>query len=1714
MKNSKGMKLAKKSGIILLSGALITQAPFSTQFVMAAENNVYQPKSSNDLKLQATDFEHAYFMGQDTKIDVRDDKGNNKLRSEARVKVIPLTDENDNHEQEWMIIYNMGLHDELYNSLPENERANVDLNDEFSRQQYLNRQDVLLNYTSKPNLSFTLSKDLKVDGNIDVYAVGTTDNGKYISSFDDIKNRVLANDPNDGLILAHAQQNPTAANATLIPKSDKFNETVGQFDYQDKSKADTWDKFKEFYMAADAGGKNAFEFRSMKYSTNPTIQMMYNPQYEDPYAGWSRDFRWSVGNIILNDANYGARFEYSEDDKPTRFVLKFKTKRTPLDFFEDKFDFVMYSDKNGTDKNGERYDSNSKPMTTFVAGTYKSHDDSKVYHETDFTFPTMAFADSDSDGLSDYYEKLIGSDPNAEDTDKDGKNDWDEYLRKNRINSVKNAKSNADGTNYDTSSTDGRYKIPASDPAVGQINIEHKVTKVKGDIVRGKAVPYATVAMYAFDEAGRQGQTPLAETVADENGDYKLVVGKVLNRTKDLNVYRNDIEYQDEEKRIPTYSEFDQAKLDELAPAGSKVKVNIWSDGNDYRPSFLIPYVTDEQPIVEPAEKVKEILEEKDLDMDEAINPNDPEDVKKIIDKIKEDEDLAPFIDPNAKEGENAYILGDNLVINTPSGERLEIPLEDLGVSTRELGNITVTQPKEEETSIDINLPDGVQTGDKISIKVGENEVVNRELTPDEIAKKKVTQTVDPLVKDSTIEVKLTDDKSATLKTATTTVAEKDKTTNNNPVKEKPVVDKINEDNPSIKIGNIDPNADKITVKVGDGETIELTKGDNGWTLPEDKKTNYDLTEEGDGDSKKLVVTPKDDTTKNKLEGKDIVVDVTNTGDDTNTTLSSDPVRFDTTKPSAPTITEAEKDGQVVKVKIPNDSVAGDKVIVKVGEGDNQVTKEYKITDKDVKGDKNVEVNLDTPLAVNDIVTVVVEDEAGNTSDKVTKTITDSETPAPTKPAKPEVDPINKDDNIVKVKVPAGENDNKVVVELPGGSKVEVTKGEDGTWKTGDGTEVLVKEGKLEIPVDNTTIKNGGDVKVTVEDKDGTKSDETTITVNTDGSEEKDSDKNDPKAPKTKVEVENPSALTDDEKSKVKEEVEKANKDENGKSKLPDGTTITVGDDGTVTITYPDKSTDKIPGKDVVTGKENDNPYKITEGDSEITIKDPDDADKIVIKIPTEPEKVITLEKDGEGNWTSGDGVTVEKTPEGNLIVKLPEGVVIPAPTEGKDKVEITVEKDGEVKEKKEEPINKRTETEKDSDKNDPTVPKTKVEVENPSALTDDEKNKVKEEVEKANKDESGKSKLPDGTTITVGDDGTVTITYPDKSTDKIPGSEVVTGKETPTPTKPAKPEVDPINKDDNTVKVKVPAGENDNKVVVELPGGSKVEVTKGEDGTWNTGDGTEVPVKDGKLEIPVDNTTIQNGGDVKVTVEDKDGRKSDETTVTVNTDGSDEKDADKYTPTVPKTKVEVENPSALTDDEKNKVKEEVEKANKDENGKSKLPDGTTITVGDDGTVTITYPDKSTDTIPGKDVVTKKGTADPTDTSKDDLKKVIDEAEKTKGDDKYKNSDKEKKDEFDKALDEAKKVLEDKDSTKEDREKAKKKLEDAIKNLNGKSDNNNNSGNTNNGTSDSTNVADENSSSNSANTLPKTGVGAGIPVVSAIIGAIGAFITRRRKDEE
>ncbi|WP_308221256.1 Rib/alpha-like domain-containing protein [Ligilactobacillus salivarius] len=564
-----------------------------------------------------------------------------------------------------------------------------------------------------------------------------------------------------------------------------------------------------------------------------------------------------------------------------------------------------------------------------------------------------------------------------------------------------------------------------------------------------------------------------------------------------------------------------------------------------------------------------------------------------------------------------------------------------------------------------------------------------------------------------------------------------------------------------------------------------------------------------------------------------------------------------------------------------------------------------------------------------------------------------------------------------------GESDNYKVapkddVTVPRGSQVDPES--TVVAQTPDGKPTSFPDGTkhewITKPDTDSTGKRTGVVKTTFPDGSTTT---TTVSVTVEPNQ---SDKYDPKGPKNpddRVPVKDPDHLTGGDEDKVKDEVGKVNPD------LPKGTEVEVDDKGNATITYPDGSKDTIPGSDLV--------------------RQSKDADKITPKVPDTKVPVADLshltedEKDqvktnvtdaNKDNFPDGSQVTVGD--DGTATVTYPDGSKDTIP--GSDLVRQS----------------------KDADKITPKVPDTKVPVADLSHLTEDEKDQVKTNVTDANKDN-----FPDGSQVTVGDDGTATVTYPDGSKDTIPGSDLVR----PTKDKDNYDPQGPKNPDDR-VPVKdqdhLTDGEkNDVKDEIgkenpDLPKGTEVEVDdKGNatitypDGSKDTIPGSDlvrptkdkdnydpqgpkdpddrVPVKDQdhltdgekndvKDEIGKENPDLPKGTEVEVddkgnaTITYPDGSKD-------TIPGSDlvrqSKDADKITPKVPDTKVPVADPSHLTDSEKDQVKTNVTDANKDN-----LPSGSQITVGNDGTTTVTYPDGSKDTIPGSQLVTAKGNGNTT----------------------------------------------------------------------------------------------------------------------------------------
>ncbi|HEM5253642.1 TPA: hypothetical protein U1337_002012, partial [Streptococcus suis] len=150
------------------------------------------------------------------------------------------------------------------------------------------------------------------------------------------------------------------------------------------------------------------------------------------------------------------------------------------------------------------------------------------------------------------------------------------------------------------------------------------------------------------------------------------------------------------------------------------------------------------------------------------------------------------------------------------------------------------------------------------------------------------------------------------------------------------------------------------------------------------------------------------------------------------------------------------------------------------------------------------------------------------------------------------------------------------------------------------------------------------------------------------------------------------------------------------------------------------------------------------------------------------------------------------------------------------------------------------------------------------------------------------------------------------------------------------------------------------------------VKATKAEDGTWSVpaDSGVTVDATTGAVTIPADK--VKDSSPVTAVSKDEVGNTS--TTSAATTPAT----TDNVTPVAPSV-TEVTDPTNLTDAEKAKVKEEVEKANPD------LPTGTTVEVGNDGTVTLTYPDGSVDTIPATDTVVSTTPTPQTDAEKNDL---------------------------------------------------------------------------------------------------------------------------------
>ena len=710
----------------------------------------------------------------------------------------------------------------------------------------------------------------------------------------------------------------------------------------------------------------------------------------------------------------------------------------------------------------------------------------------------------------------------------------------------------------------------------------------------------------------------------------------------------------------------------------------------------------------------------------------------------------------------------------------------------------------------------------------------------------------------------------------------------------------------------------KATITLPDGTTEEISadklvekkKPKEKTAIPTDVKQDYD------DNTGKAVITgkaPANSEVKLKNSNGDVVATTTAKPDGTfsipipNTVKDGDKVTVTATEtgkteseksnevvidlkdPSAPTIEDVYVGDKDVTVNLPNDVEVGDKVRVTLPDGKRV---EVELTAEMIAAKKaKVRIPEGITLKKDEQVTVQLMDKAGNTSDVIVTKVKEKE--------------FDKE-KIAKIEIKTPPTKTKYIEGEkfdPAGMVVTLT---DENGKKVDVPAEKFAEYGITVPTENLT-KDQTKVEVKVRDKKA----EQPITV-----KEKEFDKE----KIAKIEIKTPPTKT---KYTEGEKFDSA------------GMVVTLTDENGKKVDVP---AEKFAEYGITVPTEN-----LTKNQTKVEVKV---KDKKAEQPITVTPKINKTEKPVINNAKAGDKkITGTAEPGATLTVTTPEGVkTVVANADGKWEVALgTPLAEGDIIRAIAKVNGKGASNEASvtvgkakpiADQVTPAVPKEKTPVENPTNLTEKEKETVKKKLEEANK-----GNFPSGTKVEIGPDGTATITYPDNSQDKIKGRNLVVKKKvkpiadqvTPAIPKEKTPVENPTNlteKEKETVKKKVKEANKGN-----FPNGTKVEI--GSDGTAT-------------ITYPDNSQDKIKGSDLVVKKKVK-------------------PIADQVTPEVPKEKTPVENPTNLTKEEKEIVKKKVEKANK-----GNFPDGTNIEIGTDGTATITYPDNSQDEIKGSDLVVKK----------------------------------------------------------------------------------------------------------------------------------------------
>ena len=449
--------------------------------------------------------------------------------------------------------------------------------------------------------------------------------------------------------------------------------------------------------------------------------------------------------------------------------------------------------------------------------------------------------------------------------------------------------------------------------------------------------------------------------------------------------------------------------------------------------------------------------------------------------------------------------------------------------------------------------------------------------------------------------------------------------------------------------------------------------------------------------------------------------------------------------------------------------------------------------------------------------------------------------------------------------------------------------------------------------------------------------------------------------PADRVVVENPAALTPEEKKAIEAKIKAVNP----------GADVVFDEKGNATVTTPEGKTATIPASDLVKPKAD-----LADPSKQDAVNKP--ADKVVVDpalvaadkdLPQEAKDAIKAKVEAVN-----PGSTVVVDDKGNATVTTPGGKTVVIP-----KADLV-----------------KTEADKETAKagNNINKPADKV-VADKDALTPENIEAIKAKVEAVNP----------GATVVVDDKGNATVVTPDGQTATIPVTDLVkspaeaegakAGNNVNKPADKVSANKDALTPEDiKAIKAKVEAVNPDAKVFVDDKGNATVSTPDGKTATIPVEDlvkdpaAKETPNAGNKVNTPADKVVVNDPAnltdDEKAKITDKIKAVNPDAKVAFDEKGNATvttkdgavatipasdlaKTADDLTDPAkqdavkkPADKTLVKNPAKLTPAEKDAIKAAVAKVN---------PEGTTVVVDDKGNATVTTPDGKTEVIPASDLV-------------------------------------------------------------------------------------------------------------------------------------------------